>query len=100
MTRQRVLAGILSLVLFGLLFWSVLAGGGDIRTWILLAVGGLLGSVYAAFGSLPEWIVDYTGDCITDEDDAANISMRIYLPILIGVILVAMVTFGLFVFVL
>ena len=78
---NRIAACILSLVLLALLGWSVFAGVGDVRTWIMLGVGALLGALYAVFGRLPDWIVEYSGSSITDDDDPSNISPRVYLPI-------------------
>ena len=53
----------------------------------------VLGGIYTAFGRLPDWIADYSGGSITEDDDPANISPRVYLPILLGVIVIAAATF-------
>lgn len=92
MTTNRIVAGALSVLLLALLGWSLLAGVGDLHTHILLAVGACLGGTYTYLGSLPQWIVNHSGQTITDDDDPSNISPRIYLPILIGVILVAVLS--------
>ncbi len=93
MTTNQIVAGALSIVLLALLGWSIFAGVGDIRTWIMLGIGSALGVLYAAVGRLPDWIVDHSGGSITDDDDPSNISPRVYLPILLGIIIVAVVGF-------
>ncbi|MFT7633764.1 MAG: hypothetical protein ACI87E_004822 [Mariniblastus sp.] len=93
MTTNRIVAGMLSAVLLTLLGWSVFAGVGDLRTWIMLGLGATLGVMYTAFGRIPDWIVDYSGGSITGDDDPSNISPWIYLPILFGVIAVAVIAF-------
>ena len=91
MNTNRITAGILSLALSALLGWSIVSGVGDLRTRIILGGGVALGVLYTAFGRLPDWIRDHTGGAITDDDDPSNISPRVYLPIIFGVILVAVV---------
>ena len=98
MSTNRIAAVALSVVLVALLSWSILAGVGDIRTRIILGVGVLLGLLYAAIGHVPDWIVDYSGGSITNDDDPSNISPRVYLPILLGVVVVAVTTFVVVVF--
>ena len=93
MTTNQIASGILSLVLLALLGWCIFAGVGDVRTWAFLGVGVILGGLYTAFGRLPHWIADYSGGSITDDDDPANISPRVYLPILLGVIVIAAAAF-------
>ena len=100
MTSNRIAAGTLSLVLLGLLGWSIFTGVGDLRTWTMLGVGAALGLLYTAFGRVPDWIVDHSGGSITDDDDPSNISPRVFVPILLGVILVAVAAFVVVVFVL
>jgi hypothetical protein len=90
---NRIAACILSLVLLAWLGWSVFAGVGDIRTWIMLGVGTALGALYPVFGRLPDWIIEYSGGSITDDDDPSNISPRVYLPIILGIIVVAVTVF-------
>jgi hypothetical protein len=92
MTINRIIAGALSLVLLVLLGWAVFAGVGDIRTWVMLGFGAVLGLLYTVIGRVPDWIVNYSGGSITDDDDPSNISPRVYLPILFGVIVVAVTT--------
>ena len=93
MIPNRIASGVLTLVLLTLLGWSVFAGVGDVRTWFMLGVGAALGGLYTAFGQLPDWIIGYSGGSITEDDDPANISARIYLPILLGVIVLAVLAF-------
>ncbi|MCA9190622.1 MAG: hypothetical protein KDB03_02630 [Planctomycetales bacterium] len=90
---NRIFAAILSVVLFALLCWSVFIGAGDIRTWTFLGAGSALGALYAVLGKVPEWIVDHSGGTIHEDDDPSNISPRIYLPILLGAICVAILAF-------
>ncbi|ELP31401.1 hypothetical protein RBSWK_04671 [Rhodopirellula baltica SWK14] len=66
---------------------------GDLRIWVVLGFGVTLGSLYTAFGRLPDWIVENSGGSITDDDDPSNVSARVYLPILLGVILIAFAVF-------
>jgi hypothetical protein len=91
MTPNRIVAGTLSLLLLVLLGWSIFSGIGDLRTRVILAVGVALGLLYTAFGRLPDWIVDHSGGSITDDDDPSNISPRVYMPIVFGAILVAVI---------
>ncbi|MFK7767258.1 MAG: hypothetical protein AB8B55_08550 [Mariniblastus sp.] len=93
MTTNRITAGTLSLVLLALLGWCIIAGVGDVRTWVILGVGVVLGSIYTAFGRLPDWIIDHSGGTIVDDDAPPNISPRVYFPILLGVIIVAIIVF-------
>ena len=53
----------------------------------------VLGLAYTALGRLPDWVVDYSGGSITDDDDPSNISPRVYLPVLFGVIAIAVIVF-------
>lgn len=92
-TNKRIASGVLSLVLLTLLGWCVVARVGDLRTWVVLGSGVTLGSLYTAFGRLPDWIVENSGGSITDDDDPSNVSARVYLPILLGVILIAFAVF-------
>ncbi|MBI1310391.1 hypothetical protein GC176_03720 [bacterium] len=90
----------LAVLLAALLAWSIVAGVGNLRTQILIGIGVVLGLVYTCFGHLPEWIVDCSGLSITDDDDPSNIPPRIYLPILLGVILLALAAVAVAVFLL
>jgi hypothetical protein len=91
MTPKRIAAGTLSLVLLALLIWSIVADVGDLKTKVLLAVGFVLGSIYTGLGRIPTWIIDLFSGSITDDDDPSNISPRVYLPIILGVILIGVI---------
>ena len=93
MTSNRIAAGVLSIVLLALLGWLIFAGLGDVRTRVILAVGTCLGNIYAFFGGLPDWIIAHSDGTITADDDPANLSPRIYLPILLGVLAIAVIAF-------
>ncbi len=93
MNTNRIAACILSFLLLALFGWSVFAGVGDVRTWIMLGVGTLLGALYAILGRLPDWITEYSSGSITADDDPSNISPRVYLPIIFGIIVVAVTVF-------
>ena len=93
MTTNRITAGVLSLVLLALLGWCIFAGVGDMRTWLILGVGAAFGLIYTALGRLPNWIADHSGGTITDDDDPSNISPRVYVPLLLGVIVIAVLVF-------
>jgi hypothetical protein len=89
MTTNRIASGILSLILSALLGWSLFAGVGDFRTRVMLGCGVAFGILYTLFGRIPNWARKFGGGSITDDDDPANISPRVYLPILFCVILIA-----------
>ena len=93
MTPNRIAAGTLSILLLLLLGWSIFSGIGDLRTQFIIALGVVLGSLYTAFGRLPGWIVDHSGGSITDDADPSNISPRVYMPIVFGALLVAVIAF-------
>lgn len=93
MTTNRIVASVLSIVLLALLGWSIFAGVADLRIWGMLGAGAVLGLLYTAFGSIPDWIIDHCGGAITDDDDPSNISPRVYLPILFGIITAAVIAF-------
>jgi len=97
MTPKRIIAGLLSLALVGLLVWSIVRGVGDIRTRTLLAVGAVLGIAYVVYGRLPDWLISLSGGSLAADDDPSNISPRIYLPIIGGAILLAVVVFVIFI---
>lgn len=99
MGTKRIASGTISVALSALLGWSILAGVGHLRTQMILALGIALGSLFTVFGGLPSWILGYSGGSITDDDDPSNISPRVYLPILLGAILVASIAFCVVVFV-
>ncbi len=98
MTPARIIAGLLSLFLAGLLAWSIDRGVGDLRTQILLAVGVVLGVAYAVGGRLPDWLIALSGGSLVADDDPSRISPRVYLPVIGGVILLAVVVFVIVVF--
>ena len=100
MNGQQIAAGVLSFVLLTLLGWSLFAGVGDLRTRVILGVGVALGLLYAATGRLPDWMVNLSGGSITHDDDPSNIPPRVYLPILLGAVFVAVTAFVVVVFVL
>ncbi len=97
MTPNRVATCVLTLVLLALLGWSIVAGVGDVRTRVLLGVGAALGGLHTALGRLPDWITDHSCGSLSEDDDPSNISARVYLPILLGAVVVAglVVYFGL-----
>lgn len=100
MTPLRITASLLSLLLLALLVWAIARGVGDLRTQIMLGVGVVLGVVYVAYGRLPDWAISLSGRYVVADDDPSNISARVYWPIISAVILLAIVTFVVVVFVL
>lgn len=68
-------------------------------------LGILLGGLYVIRGgSLPNWLIEFTqkfnfhtGGTITKDDDPANISPKIYLPIVFSAILIAIIAYAVFV---
>lgn len=98
MTPTRMTAGLLSLVLLGLPAWTIVGGVGEIRTQILIGVGAVLGMADAAYGRLPDWLISPSGGSLTADDDPSSISPRVYLPIIGGAILLAVVVFAIVVF--
>jgi len=93
MTAKRISAGLLSIFLMAMLVRTFIGGVGDIRTQVLLGMGVILGAVYTFYGQLPEWLVNFSGGKIVSDDDPGNISPRVYLPILLAVILIAVIVF-------
>ena len=71
----------------------------------VIILGILLGGLYVVRGgTLPRWLIEYTqkfnfftGGIITADDDPANISPRIYLPIISSVILIAIIAYAIFI---
>ena len=103
MTPKRILAGLLSMVfltLLGLTFFPD-ASTGDPEDLLFfqatLGVAAVLGIVYAAYGRLPDWIIDLSDGSLTHDDDPSNISPRVYLPILFALVLVVVLAFIMFV---
>jgi multisubunit Na+/H+ antiporter MnhG subunit len=70
---------------------------------VILGIG--LGSLYVfRGGSLPEWLIEYTqrfnfftAGTITEDDDSANISPKIYLPVIFSAILIAIIAYFVFI---
>lgn len=89
MNSKRIAAGVLSFVILLLLGWTIFAGVGDLHTRVILGVGAALGIIYTAIGRVPGWIAKYSFGGITRDNDPANISPRVYLPILLVVIAIA-----------
>lgn len=94
MTTQRVTTGILTLLLGGLLAWTILRGVGGLQIQLLLSFGVVLGGLYTALGKVPDWIVSNSGGKLTSDDDPANISPKVYLAVLGTAVLVAIVVFA------
>jgi len=97
MPPKRTIVGLLALALVGLLAWSIIRGVGDFRTRTLLAVGAVLGITYVIYGRLPEWLISLSAGSLVADDDPSNISPRIYLPIIGGAILLAVVVSVIFI---
>ena len=100
MTRTRVLAGLLSLVLLALLGWCLVRGVGDVRTQIMLGAGSFLGILYTVFGRLPDWLIEHSGGSLAADDDPRNIPPRLYLSAIGAVILIAVIVFVVVIYVL
>jgi hypothetical protein len=94
MSQSRIAAVVLSLLLLGLWIWSLINGVRDPRLHGMLGIGISLGVLYAATGQLPKWMTSASSGSLTADDDPANISPRLYLPILAGVIVIAIFVFG------
>ncbi len=92
MNNKRKIVGALSFLLLALLGWSIFTGVGDIRTYVTLGVGALLGFLYTVIGRVPSWMVDNSLGTITNDDDPSNIPPRVYLPILLGLITIAVIS--------
>jgi hypothetical protein len=94
MHRSRIAAVFLSLLLLTLWVWSLIQGIRDPQLHVSLGIGIVLGALYAINGRLPKWITSASSGTLTDDDDPGNISPRLYLPILAGVIVIAVLTLG------
>jgi hypothetical protein len=93
---KRVAALVLTVGLVALAAYSVAQG--TIGAVPLLAIGIALGALYVwRGGSLPEWAYRMRtrggGRAIRRDDDPSNIPAKVYLPILAGVILLAVLAF-------
>jgi hypothetical protein len=92
----RVAALVLTLGLVALAVYSLIQGTFGVVP--LLAIGIALGALYVwRGGSLPEWAYRMRTRAgvrsITRDDDPSNIPAKVYLPILAGVILLALLAF-------
>ena len=100
MSKQRVAAGVLSMLLLALLGWSLLQGVGDVRTQALLAAGACAGLLYTLIGRLPDWLMQLSGGKLVDDDDPGNLSPRVYLSVLGVALFVALIVLVVIVYVL
>lgn len=72
---------------------------GDIKTGLIVVLGVILGIVYTANGKVPDWYIEFnqrhnlSSGSITRDDDAANISWKIYIPIILTAVLAAAIAF-------
>jgi len=90
-SRTRIAALTLTLVLVCLLTWSLATGFGDFKTRAIILMGIVLGVIYTLQGKLPEQLIDWSHGRLTADDDPSNISPKVYLPIVLGVIVIAFV---------
>ena len=79
------------MVLVCLLTWSLATGFGDLKTRAIILMGIVLGVIYTLQGKLPEQLIDWSHGRLTADDDPSNISPKVYLPIVLGVIVIAFV---------
>ena len=93
---KRIAALLLTMALVALGIYSLMARIGDLKTFYLLAVGIILGTLYTIRGgSLPRFVYRlgrshwFHGGEITADDDPRNLSPRLYLPILLAAVLAA-----------
>jgi uncharacterized membrane protein YqgA involved in biofilm formation len=91
---RRIIVLLLSIALIGMGIHAWQSGTGDPRLLFLLATGAVLGFVYAIFGRLPKWNyraskMHWIGGGINEQSDPSNLSAKLYLPLLLGVILIA-----------
>lgn len=91
MSKQRVAAGVLSMLLLALLGWSVVQGVGDVRTQALLAAGACAGLIYTLIGRLPDWLMRLSGGRLVDDDDPSNLPPRVYLSVLGAALVIALI---------
>lgn len=90
----------LSIILFTMPFTS-----NSLKEYSVVILGVVLGWLYVIRGgSLPGWLIEftqkfnfYTGGTITKDNAPENISPRIYLPILLSAILIAILAYFVFV---
>ncbi|QDU00288.1 hypothetical protein [Gimesia aquarii] len=98
MSPKRITSGLLSLILLVLFGWTFVGGVDDLRIQVMLCIGVVLGTVYTIYGELPKWLIILSGGKIVADEDPSNISPRIYLPILMVAILIAIVALMLVIF--
>ena len=97
---KRVAAVLLTLGLVALAGYSL--SQGILGTLPVLAMGIVLGALYVwRGGSLPDWAYRIRNKprgeyAITRDDDPSNMPARLYLPILLGVLLLAALIFAVF----
>lgn len=92
---KRIVALVLTLLLCvcTVLIWR--QGGGNIRIFVGLGVGIVLGFCFVIRVSLPDSVYRASdspwnlGGQVTADDDPRNISPRVYLPILAAVLVIA-----------
>lgn len=96
MSYQRILSGVLAFVIFVLLGWSITQGIGDILGNIILGLGVVLGVIYTIYGRIPHWMIVISNGSLVADDALGNISPRIYLPILGGILFVAAIVIFIF----
>ena len=91
---RRAAVLLLTMMLGGLAIYVWRAKVGDQRVLWLLGTGTLLGVIYTIRGgSLPPWVYRFGGGRITNEDDPRNLSPKVYLPVLLAVIMVALLLY-------
>jgi len=91
---RRVAVLLLTMMLAGLAIYVWRAKVGDQRVLWLLGTGIGLGVIYTIRGgSLPPWVYRLGGGRITDDDDPRNLSPKVYLPVLLAVIVVALLLY-------
>ncbi len=98
MKTRRIISGLLTVLLAILLGWCMTQGVGDGRTIVYLCIGIILGTTYTFFGRLPIWLISASGGSLSDDDDPANISAYVYLPIIVAAILLAVIIFVIVIF--
>ena len=94
---RRVAAAVLTAALAGIAAYSTAMG--IVGVLPVLLIGVLLGATYVwRGGSLPDWAYRIgtrrrRGASITRDDDPSNLPARVYLPVLLGAILIAALVF-------
>ncbi len=104
---DKKLVGKRGFVLFLTIFFAVMSLvlfiSGSIQDGFVLLFGFILGLVFVFRGKIPDWYIEftqkynfYTGGVITKDNDPSNISPTVYMPILLGSILIAILTYFIF----